>query len=99
MEEKILKTLGYDVDSSKIENLKKGVDITGEYEDSELEHILNSSDIIFSDVPSEIRNADFIHICVPTLLKNKSEPDMRHIENASRERLIDLLLNISSMES
>jgi UDP-N-acetyl-D-galactosamine dehydrogenase len=78
------KTIAFDVDDDKIENLKKGVDLSREYEDFELHKIIKDTGINFASNSSEIRKADFIHICVPTLLDEKDAPDMRHIESASK---------------
>jgi nucleotide sugar dehydrogenase len=56
--------------------------LSREYEDFELQQILKESVIKFTSDPTEIKEADFIHICVPTLLNNSGEPDLSHIEKA-----------------
>lgn len=76
-------TIGFDVNKNKIENLNKGVDLSREFEDYELQQILKESDIKLTSNDTEIRDADFIHICVSTLLNSSGEPDLSHIEKAS----------------
>jgi len=78
------KTIGFEVDKNKIDNLNKGVDITREFEDFELQETLKDSDIKFTSNPSDIKEADFILISVPTLLNDSGEPDVKYIESASR---------------
>ena len=78
------KTIGFDIDKNKTDNLKKGVDIMREFEDFELQEILKGSSIKFTNKPSDIREADFIFISVPTLLNGSGEPNMKSIESASR---------------
>jgi UDP-N-acetyl-D-galactosamine dehydrogenase len=78
------RTIGFDVDKNKTDSLSKGTDISREFEDFELKEILNKSKIKFTTNPSDIKDADFILISVPTLLNSSGEPDMRHLESASR---------------
>ena len=74
------RVIGYDVDPKKVDELKSG-GYKGYDESVPVDY--NGNGINFTSDPSTIKDADFVHVCVPTLLKNCSEPDMRQIENAS----------------
>ena len=63
---KHMKTIGFDVDLNKIEELKKN----GNY------------DIIYTDKPSMIKEADFVIIAVPTPLTKAKQPDLNYIKSA-----------------
>ena len=64
---KHLKTVGFDVDSKKIEELKKNGD----------------KGIIYTDDPSLIKEADYVIIAVPTPLNKSKEPDLSYVESAA----------------
>jgi UDP-N-acetyl-D-glucosamine/UDP-N-acetyl-D-galactosamine dehydrogenase len=61
-----IKTIGFDVDSRKIEELKKN----------------GNADIIYTDDPSMIKEADFVIIAVPTPLTRSKEPDLSYVKSA-----------------
>ncbi|MGB9980299.1 nucleotide sugar dehydrogenase [Methanobacterium sp.] len=65
---KHLKTIGFDIDSNKINNLKE----TGD------------KNIIYTDDPSLIKEADYIIIAVPTPLTKSKEPDLSYVESAAK---------------
>jgi UDPglucose 6-dehydrogenase/UDP-N-acetyl-D-galactosamine dehydrogenase len=64
-----LKTIGFDVDAGKIQELSMANDNPG---------------IAFTDNPEEIGNADFIIIAVPTPVTKSKDPDISYIESAAR---------------
>ncbi len=64
---KHIKTIGFDIDSKKIENLKVNVD----------------KDIVYTDDPSLIKEADYVIIAVPTPLNKSKEPDLSYVESAA----------------
>jgi UDPglucose 6-dehydrogenase/UDP-N-acetyl-D-galactosamine dehydrogenase len=63
---KYIKTIGFDVDLKKIEELKKN----------------GNEDIIYSDDPSLIIEADFVIIAVPTPLTKSKQPDLNYVKSA-----------------
>jgi UDPglucose 6-dehydrogenase/UDP-N-acetyl-D-galactosamine dehydrogenase len=65
---KHLKTIGFDIDSAKIEELQKNVD----------------KDITFTTDSSMIKEADFVIIAVPTPLKKSKEPDLSYVQSATQ---------------
>jgi UDP-N-acetyl-D-galactosamine dehydrogenase len=73
-------TIGYDMLSGKVENLKNGIDRSGEVSADELSaarHLLITAD------PAELRHADFIIVAVPTPVDAAHQPDLTPLEVAS----------------
>ena len=64
-----LKTIGYDIDESKVEELNS------QNEDSNL---------TFTTDASKISEADFIIVCVPTPVTENKEPDLSIVKSASK---------------
>jgi len=65
---KHLKTIGFDIDDSKVKKIDDGND--------------NSKLTLTSD-PSKIKEADFVIVCVPTPVKKNKEPDLSFVLKAS----------------
>ncbi len=63
-----LKTIGFDIDGSKIE-----------YLDEKNQH----PNLILTSDESKIKEADFVIICVPTPVKGNKEPDLSFVKKAS----------------
>lgn len=79
--EKGFNVIGFDINESKIEEYKNGVDVTNEVGDERLKKVLN---LEYTSNSRELRKAKFHIIAVPTpVLKNKM-PDLRSIEGASK---------------
>ena len=75
------RTVGFDQDRNKIENLKKYLDLTGEVSEEELK----SAELLNVTIdPSAIGSADFIIVAVPTPIDAAHQPDLRPLEAASR---------------
>ena len=66
---KHLKVIGYDVDEEKIRNLGNNNN--------------TKANIEFTADPSEIKQADFVLICVPTPVTKSKEPDLRYVKSAA----------------
>ncbi len=64
-----LKVIGYDIDSERL---------------AELRLAKANPNLVFTDRAEDIGQADFIIICVPTPVTKSKEPDLTHIEAASR---------------
>lgn len=73
-------TIGYDIDSERIEAFSAGRDVTGEIGNGRIQ----SSNIIFTDDPSRIRHADFILVTVATPLAKIRTPKLKYVEDAAR---------------
>ena len=73
-------TVGFDINSNRINSLKKGIDINNEV-------IIPSSkiskkNIYFTDKKHEIKNCNIYIICVPTPVLKSKKPDLRMLINS-----------------
>ncbi len=65
---KSLRVIGFDVNSAKVKKLSK-------------EH--SNQELLITDNPQEINQADFVIICVPTPVTKSKEPDLSYIRSAA----------------
>ena len=72
---KNLKIVGYDINSKRIDSLKKGVDLNNEFKKKEIKQI----NLTFSKKIDDINKCNFYIICVPTPITNLKKPDLRYI--------------------
>jgi UDP-N-acetyl-D-galactosamine dehydrogenase len=73
------KTIGFDVNKGRIDELKQGFDRTLEVEDSKLK----SSNIIYTSSKEEIKKANIYIITVPTPIDKYKNPDLSPLISAS----------------
>jgi UDP-N-acetyl-D-glucosamine/UDP-N-acetyl-D-galactosamine dehydrogenase len=73
------KTIGFDINARRIEELKAGVDRTIEVSSDDLAQ----TDIHFTCDPQDLRKADFHIVAVPTPIDNANRPDMSLVIRAS----------------
>lgn len=73
------RTIGFDINSSRIAELKRGYDRTGEVEAAELA----SADILFTNSIAELRQANFYIVAVPTPVDVANQPDLTPMLKAS----------------
>ena len=78
--EKGLNVIGFDNNESKIELYKSGIDPTKEVGDD----VIKNTTLRFTSDPSELKNASFIIIAVPTPVNADHTPDLSPVEGASR---------------
>lgn len=74
-----LNVIGFDINLTKIELYKTGVDPTKEIGDIEME----STTVHFTSDKNELRKADFIIVAVPTPVNLDHTPDLSPVKNAS----------------
>ena len=74
------RTIGFDINAGRIEELKRGYDRTDEIASRELKE----ADILFTDRIEELRLADFHIVAVPTPVDDAKQPDLTPVLNASR---------------
>ena len=72
-------TIGFDVDSDRISQLKRTIDLTGEIKSSELKKSL----ALFTSKKEEIRSCNTYIVTVPTPINNSKQPDLTALKKAS----------------
>lgn len=72
-------TIGFDINASKIEELRKGFDRTGEVSAEELK----ASRVQYTAEPSDLKKADFIIVAVPTPINEALQPDLKALRMSS----------------
>lgn len=73
------RTIGFDIDARRIEELKAGHDRTGEVEGADLA----SADILYTNRVEGLREADFHIVAVPTPVDDAHHPDLTPVFKAS----------------
>lgn len=76
---KVKKTVGFDINSSRIRELRDYVDRTGEVSAEDLQ----SANILFTDRIEDLRLADFHIVAVPTPVDSANQPDLTPMLKAS----------------
>ncbi len=74
------RSIGFDVNKEKVNELSNGIDHTGEVTAAEL----LSADAMFTTDPAELEQADVIVVCVPTPVNARNQPDYSALLSASR---------------
>ncbi|MDR3580281.1 MAG: nucleotide sugar dehydrogenase [Oryzomonas sp.] len=73
------RTIGFDVNHTRIEELKNGHDRTGEVTSVDL----STSDILFTNSLDDLRQANFHIVAVPTPVDDANKPDLSFVLKAS----------------
>lgn len=73
------RTVGFDINATRIGELKDGFDRTGEVDSEDLK----SADILFTDKIEELKIADFHIVAVPTPVDDANQPDLTPMLKAS----------------
>jgi len=76
---KVRRTLGFDINQSRIKELQSGHDRTGEVTAADLKQ----ADILFTDKIAELAGADFHIVAVPTPVDEAHQPDLTLMYKAS----------------
>ena len=74
-------TIGFDIDSARIDELRRGHDRTMEVPEAEL---ADSPRLTLTADPSDLAGADVFIVTVPTPIDAAKRPDLRPLESASR---------------
>lgn len=77
------KTVGFDVQSAKVDMVNRGENYIGDVVDSELKHLVESGMMSATSDFSFIRDVDFIAICVPTPLDEHQQPDISCVKSST----------------
>lgn len=73
------KVIGFDINQSRVDELIKGIDRTGEVESADL----NSSNVFFTTDLNELAKSDFYIVAVPTPIDGSKKPDLKPLLIAS----------------
>lgn len=79
------KTIGFDVQSAKVDMVNDGKNYIGDVVDSDLEELVKSGMLRATTDFSSIKDVDFVAICVPTPLDEHQEPDISYVRNSAIE--------------
>lgn len=77
------KTIGFDVQASKVDMVNQGHNYIGDVVDSDLADLVASGRLSATSDFSFIQEIDFIAICVPTPLDIHQEPDIRFVRDSA----------------
>ena len=72
-------TIGFDINTKRISQLKDGIDYTQEVDKADLAH----TDILYTNNPEDLKLADFHIIGVPTPINDSKQPDLSPLIRAS----------------
>ncbi len=73
------RVIGYDVDESKIETLQEGIDTTGDLTDEAIQQ----DNVAYTTDATEIRDAEYVVIAVPTPIDDEERPNLDYVESAA----------------
>lgn len=79
------KTIGFDIQSSKVDMVNQGHNYIGDVVDSDLERLVQEGMLSATNDFSFIKEVDFIAICVPTPLDIHQEPDISYVRDSATE--------------
>ncbi len=78
------RTVGFDVQPSKVDMVNKGHNYIGDVVDSDLKYLVQKKMLSATNDFTFIKDMDFIAICVPTPLDVHQEPDIRYVRDSAR---------------
>lgn len=78
------KTIGFDVQSEKVDMVNRGYNYIGDVVDSELALIVKEGKLSATTDFSFIKEVDFVAICVPTPLDAHQQPDISYVETSTK---------------
>lgn len=74
------KVIGFDINQKRLDELKNGVDRTGELNSSKL----RASNVYFTSDMNELSKADFHIVAIPTPIDDSKKPDLQPLLSASQ---------------
>ena len=77
------KTIGFDVQKSKVEMVNAGHNYIGDIVDSDLKKLVEEKKLQATSDFSFVKDVDFIAICVPTPLDKHQQPDISCVKNST----------------
>ena len=77
------KTIGFDVQDSKVEMVNQGKNYIGDVVDDDLKKLVEEGMLSATTDFSFIKDVDFIAICVPTPLDAHQQPDISYVKSST----------------
>lgn len=77
------KTIGFDIQDSKVEMVNQGINYIGDVVDSELKDLVEKGMLSATCDFSFIRDVDFVAIAVPTPLDEYQQPDISYVRDST----------------
>lgn len=77
------KTIGFDIQPSKVNMVNKGHNYIGDVVDSELEQLVKDGKLSATNDFTFVKDVDFVAICVPTPLDIHQEPDISFVRDSA----------------
>lgn len=79
------KTIGFDVQKSKVDAVNAGHNYIGDVVDSDLSTLVKKGMLSATTDFSFVEDIDFVAICVPTPLDEHQQPDISYVRNSAKE--------------
>ncbi|WP_422445700.1 nucleotide sugar dehydrogenase [Thermoanaerobacterium sp. DL9XJH110] len=76
---------GFDVQEKKVSMVNRGINYIGDVLDGDLKDVVESGHLRASSDYGEIGGLDAVAVCVPTPIDKYKQPDLRYVENSTRE--------------
>ena len=77
------RTIGFDIQSSKVDMVNRGENYIGDIVDADLVHVVSQGMLSATTDISFLKTVDFIAICVPTPLDEYQQPDISYIRDSA----------------
>lgn len=77
------RTIGFDVQSQKVDLVNSGHNYIGDVVDSDLENLVRTGMLSATTDFSFVKDVDFIAICVPTPLDKHQQPDISYVRSSA----------------
>lgn len=77
------RTIGFDVQESKVNMVNEGHNYIGDVVDSDLQNLVEKKMLTATSDFSFVKDVDFIAICVPTPLDAHQEPDISYVRSSA----------------
>jgi UDP-N-acetyl-D-glucosamine dehydrogenase len=79
------KTIGFDIQHTKVHMVNEGKNYIGDILDGELEGVVKSGMLSATSNFSFIKDVDCVAICVPTPLDKYQQPDITYVKNSTED--------------
>ncbi len=79
------RTIGFDVQQSKVDKVNQGENYIGDVVDSDLRKLVQEGTLTATNDFGFIREVDFVAICVPTPLDSHQQPDISYVRSSAEE--------------